>query len=311
MKKQIVLVTIGLFTVAIGISIYLSTREAKPLSVIEQLPTSKPHEHIAPDGTVLEYLHTYKRPESPTGTTQHKVVPEAKHPIQRAWERLDLAAIKRKYQPYSIVEMREMWDGKYRQHCGPFGNFPPGESSVEKADSVYPRNEWLKRALELGHPFVTFSDYRNVLGSRAGFNRQRERWAGSEFVYSRDVKFNALHLPSDTTWEEYIDASLKFAIVGRINFLRAEEVDPTIQGGTTSLEGVFLPFKENTVHVHISPETGFSSFIGAKLTQSEKDYLTNYGIAPKGVTVIYVDENEKPLPSGTPLPTFHEQRMKE
>lgn len=310
MKKQIIVGMLVLFIVTIGISIYLSTRKAKPLSVIEQLPTSKQHKHIAPDGAIVEHRHTYKAPEPSTDTSQPKVIPEAKHPIQRAWDALDLAAIKRKYQLYTIAEMREMWDGKYRQHCGPFGNFPPGESPVEKADSVYPRDEWLKRLLDLGRPFVTFSDYRNALGSRIGFNQQREWWAGPEFVYSRDVKINALHLPADTTWEEYMDMSLKFGIVGRVNFLRAKEADPSIQGGTTSLEGVFLPFKDNTVHVHISPKTGFSSFIGAKLTQAEKDNLTNYGIAPKGVTVIYIDKNEKPLPPGTPPPTFHEQRMK-
>lgn len=310
MKKQIVVGTLVLFILATGISIYLSTRKAKPLSVLELLPASKQHKHIAPDGTIVEHRHTYKAPEPSADTPQPKRVSEAKHPIQRAWEALDLAAIKRKYQPYTIAEMREMWDGKYLQHCGPFGNFPPGESPVEKADNVYPRDEWLERALNLGRPFVTFSDYRNALGSRIGFNRQREWWAGPEFVYSRDVKINTLHLLPDTTWEEYIDMSLKFGIVHRVNFLRAKEADPSIQGGTTSLEGVFLPFKDNTVHVHISPKTGFSSFIGAKLTQAEKDDLTNYGIAPKGVTVIYVDENEKPLPPGTPPPTFHEKRMK-
>ena len=310
MKKRIVLVTIGVIVAAILASVYLSTRKTDFLSVIEHLPRAKSHEHIAPDSTVIEHRHTYELPEVSIGPVKPKPVSETDHPIQRAWKAFDLAAIKRKYQPYTIAEMREMWDDNYHQHCGPFGNFPPGESPVEKADNVYPRDEWLERALDLGHPFVTFSDYRNILGSRIGFNRQRERWAGPEFIYSRDVEVNALHLSPDTTWEEYIDMSLKFGIVGRINFLRAKEADSSIRGGTTSLDGVFLPFKENTTHVHISPETGFSSFIGAKLTQAEKDDLTNYGIAPKGVTVIYIDENEKHLPPGTSPPTFHERRMK-
>ena len=312
MKKQVVVGTIGLFIVAIGISIYLSTRKAKLLSVIEQLPTAKLHEHIASDGTIVEHRHTFEEPELSESVVKLIPTSEATHPIQRAWEALDLAAIKRKYQPYTIAEMREIWDGKYRQHCGPFGNFPPGESPVEKADSIYPRDEWLKRSLDLGRPFVTFSDYRNTLGSREGFIRQREKWeAEGEFVpYSRNERITALQLPPDTTWEEYIDVSLKFTIVGRVNILRAKEADPSIQGGTTSLEGTFLPFKENTVHVHISPETGLSKFIGANLTQAEKNDLTKYGIAPKGVTVIYVDENEKPLPPDTSPPTFYEQRMK-
>ncbi len=303
MKTRIILTTLVLFVIAIVFSIYISNRRKEPQFVIGELPTSKPHEHVAPDGTIIEHRHTYAEPELSESTVKPNQVSDTKHPIQRAWERLDLETIRRKYQPYTVAEMQEMWAESYRGSFGP--NYP------HELDEPYPQEEWLQRNLELGQPFRNESDYDTVLQRRIYMVDHQGRWRAADQEQKAFMR-KALDLPPDIdNWNEYEDAYHKFYIVASNAELQAEEADPNILGGTTSTDGTFIPFKENTVYVHVNPENGLSKFTGAELNGKEAGELTMYGITPEGITVIYTDEGGKPLPTDTPIPRFYERRMAE
>ena len=308
MKKRTFMTIIG-YSLLLCVFLYFSNREKGSFAILERIPESKNHKHITPDGTVVEHQHIYKVPDTSTEITKLQTTLVSKHPIQLAWEHLDLAAIKRDYQKYTIAEMRKMWDADFRQHCGPFGNFPPGESSVELADKHYSRNEWLEHLLALGYPFVTFSHYRNALESRSGFLRQLQNWDAGPGEINNTRRLKIYHLPPETPWEDYMNFCLKFTIVSRIKYLRAKEADPSIQGSTLSIDGAFIPFSPNTAYIRLSPDVNSATFIGVELTKDQKDKLLKYGTAPKGINVVYVDNNSKPLPPGM-APRLYERKIR-
>ena len=51
--------------------------------------------------------------------------------------------------------------------------------------------------------------------------------------------------------------------------------------------------------------------MGPGLTAAEEHVLVNYGVAPEGMSVVYIDANDKPIPSGKVPPRFYERNMKE
>ncbi len=200
MKNRIIWVVITLLVITIGFSVYLTYRPPPLLSVQEQIPVPEPHEHTAPDGSTVEHIHTYDfaKPDTNTDKVESPQASDTKHPILRAWERLDLEEIRRKYQPYTVAEMHEMWSSGYRNQFGP--NYP------YHLDETYPQDEWLERNLVLGQPFSSWSDYRMVLQRRIYMIDHENQWR----VANEDRKEymrKALDLPSDVdTWEEYEDA---------------------------------------------------------------------------------------------------------
>ncbi len=296
-----ILTTIISLIVVIGVVLYISNKNKDSQLGIEKQLKSKLHEHIAPDGTFIEHRHTYTQNELSENIVTTRQVLAAKSPIQRAWERLDLEEIRRKYQPYTVAEMHEMWSSGYRSQFGP--NYP------YQLDETYPQDEWLERNLALGQPFSSWSDYRMVLQRRIYMIDHENQWR----VANEDRKEymrKALDLPSDIdTWEEYEEAYLKFFIVASNAELQAEEADPSILGGTTRTDGTFTPFKENTVYAHINPKSGYVKFTGVSLNEKEEKELATYGVVPEGIKVIYTDEGGKPLPSDTPSPRFYERDM--
>ena len=318
MKKRMILMTLTLLVIAIGVSVYIAHRNPPLLSVHEQLPEPKSHEHVAPDGSTVQHTHTYDfaKPDTHTDrTSAQEQARDTKHPIQRAWERLDLAAIKQKYQPYTVAEMKEMWHFDYLE----YGRLSTDEEEAT-AEAHYPADQWLEDLLNLGHPFMNSGHYDLALGRRIGMmGPTREDWDTGEPRYypsgglmggfSKAGLLKKLELPSDTTWDEYVQMTNKFSIVRLMNVLLAQEIDPDVSGGMTELDGSFLPFSPNLVNVHIDPKTGRTKFIGPRLTAAEEDALVNFGVAPEGMSVVYIDANNKPLPGGK-VPRFFERNMK-
>lgn len=323
MKKRMILITITLFVVVIGVSVYIAHRPPSLLSVEEHIHAPQPHEHVAPDGNPIRHTHTYDFIEPDTNTDKVKQAEqefESKHPIQRAWELLDLDAIKEKYQPYTVAEMKEMWHNDYLE----YGRLGTDDDEAE-AEEYYPLNQWLEDLMALGHPFMETQYYRLALGRRLGMTGPtRETWNSGIPKYDSDTgdlvpwggfsKENYLaefELPSDTTWDEFVETLNKFSVVRLMNVLRAEEIDPDVDGGVTDLDGTFLPFSPNLINVHIDPDTGRTKLIGPSLTAAEEHALLNYGIAPEGKSVVYIDANNTPMSVGKVPPRFYERNMKE
>ena len=313
MKKRMILITLTLLVIAIAISVYIAHRPHPLLSVQEQIPAPKLHEHIAPDGTVIEHLHTYELPEPPEkipgqNGNNAEVPIVKKSPWVQQWEKLDLAAIKRDYQPYTVAEMRKMWDQKLLDEYTSNNISSAVMEKVTAADTAYPLDEYLARMLRLGFPFVNLPSYRIAFQERISLLFRQEEWYGMD-TYERSEYLEKRGLPADATWEVCEDHFLKRQVVHSVKLRRAWDVNPSLEGGV-SIDGVFMPFLPNTVHVHISEDSSFAQFAGVKLTRKEKSTLKMYGIAPKGINVIYVDENNEPLPSGAQPLHLYERKMK-
>ena len=299
MKKQITYLILSFAVVLIGVVFYMGIlqKEAKK-SLLERIPASKQHSHVSPSGDIVEHTHTpirlpQKQPKSIDPST------ETKHPILRVWENLDLAEIKRKYQPYTVREMIEKWDEHYYEFER------PGPDLVKRAEDYMPTAEWLQYLLDHGYPFTFFGHYQMAINFRYSLPYYKEQYDNPE---TRSALFDATRLPEDTTWEEFEDFRIKWNIVARLNTQRAMDMDPSIAGGTTNLDGVFEPFSPNTVYVHVSEDKPMSKFTGVMLSEKQKDDLTMFGIVPKGITVVYTDEKGVPLPADA-APRFYERKM--
>ena len=300
MKKQIVYLIISLAVVLIGAIFYMGILQRKvEKSLLEQVPASKSHSHVSPDGDVVEHTHTPIRPPrvEPKNSDHDPIT--AKHPILRVWENLDLAAIKRNYQPYTVPEMIEKWHEGYM-------NFErPSLDRVARWEAYWPREAWLQHLMDNGHPFSRPVHYTFAFNARGQALMMKDRFDNPE---TRADLLEGYRLPADATWEKMEEVSIKFDIVSSLNTQRAKDIDPSVYGGVTGLDGVFTPFSPNKVYVHVSEDKPLSTFTGAMLSEQQKNDLTMYGVAPKGITVVYTDENGNPLPTDV-VPRLYERQM--
>ncbi len=301
MKKQIVLISISIFVIVIGVTIYFVVLQKKETKSDLKISTSKPHQHEGPEGNIVEHTHTYHLTSDEGVFKPHSsdIISE-KHPMLRQWKDLDLAAIRKNYQPFTVSEMIEKWDEKYEFYEG-------GGALAASVESLNPKNEWLEHLRNWGNPFLDFGHYKMAVSKRYGM-----LWAKRDFdkLGGRANVLSGYRLPSDATWEELEEVIIKYFIVARIYNQRARDANPSFAGGVTNLDGVFTPFSEKTVNVYISEDKRISKFTGVQLTRKQKNKLTMYGIAPKGITVVYTDEKGNPLPTSNSLPRFYERRMK-
>jgi len=173
-------------------------------------------------------------------------------------------------------------------------------------EAYWPKEEWLQQLMDWGHPFREFVHYKLAFDARGIALIYKRRYDNPD---ERSGVLTGFRLPEDTPWEEVEEFKIKYSIVARLNTLRAEEVDPSTAGGITNIDGVFTPFSPNIVHVHISEDRPLSSFTGMRLTGQQKKDLRMYGIAPKGIHVVYTDAEGRPLPGGMPPPRFYERKM--
>ena len=229
--------------------------------------------------------------------------------IQRIWSNLDLEAIKREFQPYTLEETHEKW--RNHPYVPRFTGRTSGTehsplNATEKLDIFRPRDEWIQRLYDLGYPFMRGGQYNAALQERSGLKHYYDN-AGDIPPHER------VNLPPEATWEEIEDTYMKRKVIAEIAFERAYQADPdNFQGGvfniTNTGEMVLTPFQENTVYVHISEEKPFTRITGARLNAAEEKALTMFGIAPPDMKVIYTDKNGMPLPSDV-KPRFYERAM--
>ena len=208
MNRNIAIFIIFIFLVTIGVAGYFFYPVKSPQPILNNLPTSLPHQHSTPDGELIEHIHSYDLTLANPKLFDYDITAKSKdekHPIQLDWERIDIDTVKMKYQPYSLDEMQEKWSSRY--------NSDTPSSRRDKLDKAYPPSNWLKRNLNLGQPFLNYSDYQTVLQRRIYMLNRRELW---RVVSSKDREAmrKSLQLPPKiNTWKEYEDAYLKFWIV--------------------------------------------------------------------------------------------------
>ena len=147
------------------------------------------------------------------------------------WDEIDLSTIKRDYQPFTVPEMQEMWSDELIIKYGGSERFG---QSIGKAVDVYPQNTFLTRMLELGRPFISFSDYENALtNQRITLYSTRVYWE-SMSAAERAIYLAQRGFPPDATWEHYEEVLLKNEVVHSINFWLSIEQDPYMNGTLSS-----------------------------------------------------------------------------
>ena len=127
------------------------------------------------------------------------------------WDELDLATVKKYYQRYTVDDMQILWDVQLHDK---FGNY----AGKAHAETVYPWDAYLARLLELGHPFISFSDYESALDTRMGILIPARTYWHKMAVSERGGYLKARGLSPDTTWEMYEESLIKQIIVYRINW---------------------------------------------------------------------------------------------
>lgn len=325
MKKHLIVLIFALALTA-GITYLIlvvqKRREIERLERLTRIPASEPHQHVSPDGDIVSHTHTYDSPELVRSPEVSEVENDIgidtetkdymkENDIQRIWAALDLDAIRREFQPYTLEEIHEKWRHHFsvpRFTGRTVGTERSPLTAVEKTDIFRDREEWIARLYEYGHPFLRANQYKDALSIRSGL----------EYIYelgqtSEDHPHGSVGLPPEATREEVEETFLKHHVIAEIAFERAYQADPdNFAGGWYSIsdvgKGVLTPFKENTVYVHVSEDKPFSKLTGVRLTDAEKTALTMFGIAPKGVRVIYTDKNGIPLPADQ-KPRFYERAM--
>ena len=310
-KKRYIVLTCATVLAIVGMTIMFSVhkRNRFVLDPIE-IPESKSHQHISPDGIVVQHTHRYEQlTDQSSGVTETETLDTdymKMSRIQRAWAQLDLAEIREKWQPYTIPEMHEKWFYKAMiMGWGPDFSYEERWGEIEKDPEKRP-DAWIQRYLDLGYPFHYHFHYRQALTHRGVIERNRRDAARSP--EDRERVFGGVGLPSEATWEEYEDTFIKYKVLSRHAFDQQVRDDPTAAGGVYWVDTGVIPFKPDTVYVHIADDAPTSTIIGPKLTSKQQDDLKMFGIAPEGMKVVYTDKSGVPLPADM-KPRFYERAM--
>ena len=164
-------------------------------------------------------------------------------------------------------------------------------------DKIFPREEWIQRALDLGVKFLDNYDYSGILQMRpylARIRTQPEKYADliQEHGLEDDANYNA-----------FIDKEIMDAALDNILWRDARRKNPESTGGFR-LGDRYIMTKGNQAYVKITPDDPSHSMImygplDRDLTSEEMRLLRYHGIAPKGIEVFYIDENNEVMPPGS------------
>lgn len=130
----------------------------------------------------------------------------------RHWDEIDVAAIQRDYQPYTVPQMRHLWHKKL------VDTYDAQKEVLAQVDKLYPHDPYVARLLALGNPFVDFSDYENALmEQRLQLFSMRLYWEILSPAQRREY-LQQRGFPPETTWHAYEEIHLKNDVVYRLNF---------------------------------------------------------------------------------------------
>ena len=163
-------------------------------------------------------------------------------------------------------------------------------------DEHYLTEVWLKTLLEKGAHFNNYNDYRFYLGVRKSLLRQKEK--PEEWISGRH------DLPITTNFEEYSDGFIdrkvwEYNIVQKV---RAENpgTSPTVYFDPHDPDKYF-PIVGSMTYVNLGEDRGRMSTFGTMLTEEQRENLLNKGIKPKGIEIIYLDDDNNVLSEPPPL----------
>ncbi len=160
----------------------------------------------------------------------------------------------------------------------------------DRMDAAYPKETWIQEFLNRGGKFTHFGDYEKYLDSRQVFmHRSNDPSVWSSGLYG---------IRPCSTLEAYKDAFIKREIWIQETWNRVLEIHPDVTG--MAIEGKnYLPFKAGLTYVRRNGP--FTTTWGTMLSAEEKENLIMHSIHPKGIKIIYIDNDfnivsEKPLP---------------
>ena len=316
MKNRFFIILAVVIVVCVSVFFVINRPRQNRLAGLEHIPVSPSHEHVSSSGEIVSHTHVYKSiiPQSDIVSAVAAEGSDAltqdymkTNRVQRAWERLDLEEMKR-WQIFTIEEMHEKFLGIEVMDPKQFPEVYR-EQHGHEIDKMYPRDEFLQWCMDLGHPFNEGWHYRDALGMRGalrGYKKDIED--GTKKKKRRTL--SGVGLPPRATFEEYENLYIKRWVLSHHahdEYYR-NNPDSDAGGGVYMGNSVFVPFESDTVYAHVSEERLVSTFIGPTLSDAEKDALTMFGIAPKGMKVVYTDANGVSLPPDV-KPRFYERAM--
>ena len=189
--------------------------------------------------------------------------------------------------PQTVESLVERYDDSYSSVFG----------SERELDKLFPREEWIQRALDLGVVFHDFRDYSGLMSTRsyvANVLNDPDHYDHQHKLYGLDDRSN---------YDAFFDREILLKIWRNEQRREAEIKHPESDGGFF-YGGRYIPTRDNQVHVKITPGDPSHSIImfgprARKLTREERHLLKYHGIAPEGIEAVYLDENNQPMPPGS------------
>ena len=162
---------------------------------------------------------------------------------------------------------------------------------LAEVDMKYPRAAWIQRCLNRGVVFEDYGDYSGFLSMR---HEVIDYENNPDSELNMDMK-KYYRLPSNASLEEYTNAAIDGTRRDLIAMREAAQEDPTVSGGFGTANG-FIPMREGVLYVKVNDKNFDATFYGDSISDEEEDALLFHGIAPEGLEVIYLGEDDKPLP---------------
>ena len=163
-------------------------------------------------------------------------------------------------------------------------------------EQLFPTDEWLQKLLDMGIVIEDFSDYSGYLNMRWEFYHAKN---DPEDIETLIYKYR---LDADASWDEIVDAGIRFGAKLHTLAEQAMEADPLVYGGSMGRDGVFIPARLKTVYVQdgsMSSGTGVPEWVGRELSYRQSGRPPSREI-PKDIDIIYLDEKGQPIKDRMP-----------
>ena len=184
-----------------------------------------------------------------------------------------------------VQSVMKQFEPKFRRNVGV-------DLEIEK---FLPTDEWLQKLLDMGISIDNYSDYSGWLNSRYQF------WhAHNDPEDLIDIK-DRLNLNANASWDEVVEAGIWSTLKLYTLADAAEASDSLVYGGKLSSNGVFIPFRRNTIYIQTNGTqvssitgTGVPDWVPRELHQRAAGIPPEREI-PKHVEVIFLDDAGKPV----------------